>query len=178
VSQKVNAALKASYAALPFAVVALITAIALTLLVSWTTKRPRHRKSDSAGHNRLLVNFWLFGHLVFAVAMLATVYVRTIEQGTVLVATIGIPWTLTSCVPFAIIGKEVAQSRRAGTLTSLHNATTSAPQILAAVMCAILFLIGRSVGRCEDTVWSLWMAGCAAIVAMWKTSQLRTLLVR
>ena len=120
------------------------TAVFLAFLVSRTSMRPRYIQSDAPDHGTLLVTLWFFGHLLFAVAMLATIYVNTIAQGTVLIATLGISWTLTAWVPFAIIGKEVGRSRQAGTLTSLHNAAISAPQVLAAVMCALRFFIARS----------------------------------
>ena len=175
-SLRTDATRKASFAALAFAVVALTTAVFLAFLVSRTSMRPRHIQSHAPDHGTLLVTLWLFGHLLFVLAMLATIYANTVAQGTVLIATIGISWTLTAWVPFAIIGKEVRRSRQAGTLTSLHNAAISAPQVLAAIMCALLFFTARSMGRREDTVWAMWMAGCAAIMAAWKTWQLRTLL--
>ncbi|KAH8817196.1 hypothetical protein F5884DRAFT_748665 [Xylogone sp. PMI_703] len=166
---------RASFATLIFAFVALITAIMLYVLVSSkTTQLPFGIKI--ADHSTLLVTLWLFSHLLFVACMCVTIFTETIVEGTILISVIGISWTLTNMVPFAIIGKEVAKSSQAGTLTSLHNAAISSPQILAAVMCALLFLVAKHTGTRNDITWTMWMAGIAAMGAAWKTIRLRSLL--
>ncbi|RFU33028.1 hypothetical protein B7463_g3294, partial [Scytalidium lignicola] len=175
-SLNADAMKKASFATLLFSFVALITALLLSFLVSRKATRFRYVRIATGEDSTVLVTLWLFGHLLFAASMFTTIFVKTISQGTILVATIGISWTLTNLVPFAIIGKEVAQSPQAGMLTSLHNAAISSPQILAAVISALLFLVAKYMGRRDDIIWAMWMAGLAAIAAAWKTLQLRFLL--
>lgn len=52
---------------------------------------------------------WLLSHLIFAGLMALTFVVRNTFTATVLVAFIGIPWTLTNWAPFALIGSEISK---------------------------------------------------------------------
>lgn len=88
-------------------------------------------------------------------------------------ALIGIPRALSNSVPFAIVGREVTESRDAGTLTSLHNSAISAPQILAAGLCIVLFGAAKYIGVQEETVLAMVMASVAGLLAAWRTWQLR-----
>lgn len=166
---------QASIAALVFAVVALIAALFLSIVVCRTTIPWRFFNADDLERDTLLITLWLGGHILFAISMLFAGFMKTIGQGTTLIACIGISWALTNSVPFAILGKEVAQSSQAGTLTSLHNAAISSPQVLAALVCTLLFLAAQYVGRRDDVVAAMWIAGFAAGAAAWKTMKLRSI---
>ncbi|KAF1957392.1 hypothetical protein CC80DRAFT_43611 [Byssothecium circinans] len=52
---------------------------------------------------------WFISHIMFAVLMFLTFFVRTTLSGTILVALIGIPWALTNWAPFAIISSEISK---------------------------------------------------------------------
>ena len=52
---------------------------------------------------------WLLSHILFAVTMLCTFFVRSPVAGTVLVGIVGISWALTLWAPFALISAEISQ---------------------------------------------------------------------
>ncbi|KAF2638885.1 hypothetical protein P280DRAFT_64600 [Massarina eburnea CBS 473.64] len=52
---------------------------------------------------------WFISHIMFAVLMFLTFFVRTTFAGTILVALIGIPWALTNWAPFAILSSEISK---------------------------------------------------------------------
>lgn len=169
----VTATQRASLAAISFALVSLLSAVILALF-PFKSRALTTDRSSSSSTGTLLINSWLIGHALFVCAMLSTIFISTITQGTVAVAIIGLSWTLSSWVPFALVGDEIARSSgHAGTINSLHNAAISAPQILAAIMCALLFQLSKWIGRSDNTVWTLWLAGFATTVAGWKTFRLR-----
>ena len=126
----------------------------------------------------VLVDLWLVGHVLFSITMASTPFVTTTTQGIVVFALTGIPRAASTWVPFALVGREVAESRDAGTLTSLHNAAISASQILAAGVCIVLFMVAKYIGGQEETVWAMLLASVAGMLAAWKTWQLRAVLTK
>ena len=52
---------------------------------------------------------WLLSHVLFAVIMLCTFFIRSPVSGTVLVGIIGISWAVTLWAPFALISAEISQ---------------------------------------------------------------------
>lgn len=59
-------------------------------------------------HRRLscgitLRTLWTFGSGSFAILMCATFFVRTVTEATVVIALVGVPWSIASWVPFAMV---------------------------------------------------------------------------
>lgn len=54
-----------------------------------------------------LVSAWFGSHVMFAVAMFLTLFVRSVWFATVIVGACGVPWALMTWAPFAIIGEEI-----------------------------------------------------------------------
>ncbi|PVI07599.1 hypothetical protein DM02DRAFT_637851 [Periconia macrospinosa] len=52
---------------------------------------------------------WFFSHIMFALIMASTFLVRSVLAATILVALIGIPWSLTNWAPFALISSEISK---------------------------------------------------------------------
>lgn len=55
-----------------------------------------------------LARAWQFSHILYAIVMFLTFFVRTPTGGTVLVGITGISWALTLWVPFALISAEIS----------------------------------------------------------------------
>lgn len=112
---------------------------------------------------------WFLSHIVFAVLMALTFFVRSAWGATALVGAIGIPWCITNWAPFAIISSEISKRdaiRRgiikprdreaqliaegedegsgadsAGVVLGIHNVAIAAPQVIATLVSAVMFKI-------------------------------------
>jgi solute carrier family 45 protein 1/2/4 len=112
---------------------------------------------------------WMLSHLVFAGLMCLTFFVRSTLTATILVAFIGIPWTLTNWAPFALISSEISKREairrgllrpsnreasliaagedeageenadKAGVVLGIHNVAIAAPQVIATLASSLIF---------------------------------------
>jgi solute carrier family 45 protein 1/2/4 len=110
---------------------------------------------------------WFLSHIIFAVLMGLTFFVKTTMGATILVGAIGIPWCLTGWAPFSIIASEISKRdaiRRgiirptdreselvaqgedegagadsAGVVLGIHNVAIAAPQVIATFVSSIIF---------------------------------------
>lgn len=183
-----------SFASLLFAIVALVT----NLIVPYLVKSPPKNYNTVGGSPlrlsilRTILNrqrfsirqAWIFAHFISATAMFSTFLVTSQTGAIFLVACVGLSWALTLWAPFAIIGAEIAVRRRtlggedwerssadgAGAIIGLHNTAISAPQILAALVCSVIFSIVQATGSPGGTAWVLRAGGCATLVAAYLTS--------
>lgn len=57
-----------------------------------------------------LRRLWLMSHFLFAACMFSTLFISTPGAASVMAATVGIPWMITSWAPFAIIATELTRS--------------------------------------------------------------------
>lgn len=186
-----------SFASLLFAIVALVT----NLIVPFLVKSPP-KNYEIAGESPIRLSIsrtilnrqrfsirqaWIFAHIISATAMFSTFLVTSQTGAIVLVACVGLSWALTLWAPFAIIGAEIAVRRRtlgaedweqssadgAGAIMGLHNTAISAPQILAALVCSVIFSIVQATGSQGGTAWVLRAGGCATLVAAYLTSTMK-----
>lgn len=106
--------------------------------------------------------------------MLATFLTKSWISRAILVASVGISWSLTLWGPFAIIGYEVAasdselptgQKLQAGMIMSLNNIAISAPQLVAAIICSGIFRFAQWMGSADGMGWALRGGSYAAMVA-------------
>lgn len=186
-----------SFASLLFAIVALFA----NLTVPFLLKSPPKTYETIGGStlplsiSRIILNrrrfsirqAWIFAHIISATAMFTTFFVTSQTGAIILVACVGLSWALTLWAPFAIIGAEIAARRRtlgeegwerssadgAGAIMGLHNTAISAPQILAALMCSVIFSIVQATGSQGGTAWVLRAGGCATLVAAYLTSTMK-----
>ena len=142
---------------------------------------------------------WLLAHILFALCMFSTFFIRTTAAATVLVGVIGVTWALTVWAPFALISAEISKrdtARRArnagrsnddidaladghstdqaGVILGLHNVAIASPQIIATLVSSAIFKLAQkprgSAG--DDSVgWVLRFGGLAALVAAYMTSR-------
>ncbi|KAF2012721.1 hypothetical protein BU24DRAFT_257875 [Aaosphaeria arxii CBS 175.79] len=110
---------------------------------------------------------WFLSHIMFAVLMAATFFVRSTFTATVLVGLIGIPWGITNWAPFALISSEISKrdamkrglirpasrdaaliaageddaegADQAGVVLGIHNVAIAAPQVIATFVSSIIF---------------------------------------
>lgn len=54
-----------------------------------------------------LATAWFIGHLVFAIAMFLTVFIRSVMFATFVIGVCGVPWALMTWAPFAFVGEEI-----------------------------------------------------------------------
>ncbi|QIW99158.1 hypothetical protein AMS68_004676 [Peltaster fructicola] len=111
---------------------------------------------------------WLFSHILFCILTWATLFVRDTIGATVLVALIGIPWSMTNWAPYALIAAEISKrenirrglippppthdgellargedpsdgSDQAGVVLGIHNVAIAAPQVIATLVSSVIF---------------------------------------
>lgn len=140
---------------------------------------------------------WMLSHVMFAVCMWMTLFVRTPAAGTVIVGLIGVPWALTLWAPFALISAEISKrdalrrarqitrevvdeseenlDDQAGIILGLHNVSIAMPQVIATVGSSLLFkLLQKPRGTPgDDSVgWVLRAGGLAALMAAYMASRI------
>ncbi|KAN0064842.1 hypothetical protein ACQY0O_001899 [Thecaphora frezii] len=59
-----------------------------------------------------LRTFWTMASVLFAVLMMATFFVDTVEQATVLIALVGLPWSVATWAPFAMVSEFVREAEQ------------------------------------------------------------------
>jgi solute carrier family 45 protein 1/2/4 len=144
---------------------------------------------------------WLLSHIVFAICMAMTFVVSGTTSATILVAIIGIPWSLTQWAPFALISAEISKRdairrgiirapattegnlqaadedsavHQAGVVLGIHNVAISAPQVLATLISSVIFNAlakPRGVSGDNSVAWCMRFGGLCALVAAWLTSR-------
>lgn len=169
------AARDGSFASFLFATMALVNILALPALAR-------------AFKPLTLPLLWKCSHILFAVAMFSTYFAHTVQTGTVLVAIVGISWSITQWVPYAIIGQEVASINERyaedrwdeaapripalGAILGLHNSFIAAPQIVAGLACSVLFKLFEALEVEDSFGWVLRSAGICGLAAAWMSWKL------
>ncbi|KAF1812079.1 MFS general substrate transporter [Eremomyces bilateralis CBS 781.70] len=138
---------------------------------------------------------WLLSHFVYAALMWLTILARNVTFAKIIIGAVGIPWAVTMWAPFALIASEVSKRdaiRRglikppptvegnllasgedgavdqAGVILGIHNVAVSAPQVLATLICSLIFkLLQKPRGTPGDTsvAWALRFGGLCAVAA-------------
>ncbi|KAF2755928.1 hypothetical protein EJ05DRAFT_539773 [Pseudovirgaria hyperparasitica] len=168
-------------------------------------KSMAQRVHDLLSHLRIrsltIRRAWMFSHVLFAIAMWLTIFVRTVTAATVLIALIGIPWALTQWAPFALISAEVSKrdairrglirapptrdgqllahgeddtADQAGVVLGIHNVAISAPQVLATLISSGIFkALQKPRGSPDDhsVEWVLRFGGTCALLAAYLTTR-------
>ena len=183
-----------TFASFLFSIVAFATNLLLPLLLGVSTKAglPATKTPAKFGISQA----WTCAHIFFGLAMFATMLVTSQAAATFLVASVGLSWALTHWAPFAIIGNELGSELaarksfstcnrgfpademssidvevQAGAVMGLHNVAISAPQIIASLVCSLIFAVAKSLGSQDGTGWVLRAGGCAALCAAYLTSR-------
>ncbi|KAG6036922.1 hypothetical protein E4U41_005425 [Claviceps citrina] len=164
-----------------FSLVAVVAGILIPRVTayraSWTSGSKRNAAEEQA-----LRQTWAASQILFATAMLLTILVSSPWQAHVLMGLSGISWAVSIWAPHAIIGAHISASGRVGgaapkcevrpgIVVGLHNAAVSAPQIVSAACCGLLFWMLDGVS--EDVIgWALRVAALSTLAAAWLIGQL------
>lgn len=139
---------------------------------------------------------WLWSHIMFALLMAMTFFIRSTFTATILVAFIGIPWTLTNWAPFALIASEISKrdairrgllrpqsheaaliaagedeatnknSDQAGVVLGIHNVAIAAPQVIATLGSSIIFRMLQKPRGTPGDDSVAWVLRCGGICAL------------
>ena len=138
-----------------------------------------------------VVQLWRYSHGFFALLMFATFFASSQAAATAILALAGLSWAITLFAPFAIISSEISAQQalhneiaispnnstcsertnpahRTGAIMGLHNVAISAPQILAALFCSVIYGMARALSIGNGTAWVLRAGGVAALGAAWR----------
>ncbi|EPQ30430.1 uncharacterized protein PFL1_01956 [Pseudozyma flocculosa PF-1] len=61
-------------------------------------------------HGLTLRTLWTLASLLFAVLMVATFFVETVQQATLVIALVGVPWSVATWAPFAMVAEFVREA--------------------------------------------------------------------
>ena len=177
---------------------ALVT-LGVNLTLPMFLKQSRlHQSATRAAPPMTLFSFtlprlWMMSQILFATCMGCTFLARNYHSGIALCAIVGVSWAFTIWVPFALIGAEMSELRlrnmgavplmhkddddadsedQVGAIMGIHNMSIAAPQIIAALVCSILFKIFQAVCVEDGLAWILRAAGVAALSAAILTNRL------
>ena len=177
---------------------ALVT-LAVSLIFPLFLKQSRlHQSSTRAAPPMTLFGFtlprlWMMSQILFATCMGCTFLARNYHSGIALCAIVGVSWAFAIWVPFALIGAEMSELRlrstgavplinkdvddadsddQVGAIMGIHNMAIAAPQIIAALVCSILFKIFQATCVDDGLAWILRAAGLAALGAAIMTNRL------
>lgn len=101
-----------------------------------------------------------------------------------MVAVAGFSWGVTQWVPYAIIGEEVATHQindssvrggededwsliQSGRIMGIHNSAISVPQVIAAIVSSMIFIIAQALGRENGMAWIIGWSGLPGAIAAW-----------
>jgi solute carrier family 45 protein 1/2/4 len=120
--------------------------------------------------------------------MFSSFFIHSVSGSVLLVSVVGFSWSMTQWVPFGLISEEIAGLQlqksggisaeelnphiqdQAGAIMGVHNMAIASPQIVAALVCSVLFRLLEVSGVDDSLGWALRVAGLAALVAAWLSS--------
>ena len=147
---------------------------------------------------------WLLSQLLFSACTFSTFFISTPQAATVMTALIGITWSLTLWAPFALISAEISRrtekkrrrerqrltngsdeddeaeedeaTDQAGIILGIHNVAVSSPQVLATLICSIVFKVlqkPRNVPGDVSVGWTLRIGGVATLISAFITWRMK-----
>lgn len=147
---------------------------------------------------------WLLSQLLFSLCTFSTFFISTPQAATVMTALIGITWSLTLWAPFALISAEISrrderrrrrdrqrlmngpdeedgeaedeEEDKAGIILGIHNVAVSSPQVLATIVCSLVFKLlqkPRNVPGDVSVGWTLRLGGLATLVSAFITWRMK-----
>ncbi|TVY27464.1 General alpha-glucoside permease [Lachnellula hyalina] len=160
--------------------------------------------SPGVGERRILRGLtlpraWMISHIITALGLFGATIGNSFMASVSFISLLGISWTLTQWAPFALISAEIASSSdpilsdieecpsdqsgasktvdlrpRAGVTMAIHNVAIATPQMLSAVVTALIFWIcGQfGVGETDAMRWVLRVGILAACCAAWTARKL------
>lgn len=141
---------------------------------------------------------WLLAQLLFSACMFSTFFISTPVAASIMTSMVGISWSLTIWAPFALISGKIAERNearrrrhrqklmsgteddpeaseeedKAGIILGLHNVAVSAPQVVATMICSLVFkALQKERNEPGDTSvgWTLRFGGLVTLIAAFIT---------
>ncbi|KAI9280517.1 major facilitator superfamily domain-containing protein [Sporodiniella umbellata] len=136
-----------------------------------------------------LLNVYTLSHLTVAVALISTVYVRTVFAATVVLSVMGIPWAIVLWIPFSLVGEFVSaedlarqkalqtatsshqeelqhiEEFDAGMILGVHNMYVVFPQFAIAIVSSFIFVFTREDQFVSSVTPVLIFGGIMAFIA-------------
>ncbi|KAF2738050.1 hypothetical protein EJ04DRAFT_588853, partial [Polyplosphaeria fusca] len=129
---------------------------------------------------RDITNIWTASQILYAFALLSTLFITTWRPSLIFTFYVGISFSVTQFAPFVILGKECASTRnldgsrpRTGTIMALHNAAISSAQIISAGICAFVLMLSSKWGREDGVVFVISLGAIPALAAAWQSRRLQ-----
>lgn len=147
---------------------------------------------------------WLLSQLLFSACTFSTFFISTPVAATIMTALIGITWSLTLWAPFALISAEITRRHedkrrrerqrlmsgmdegedddeddatdQAGIILGIHNVAVSSPQVMATLVCSLVFKLlqkPRNVPGDVSVGWTLRIGGVATLVSAFLTWRMK-----
>ncbi|KUJ15246.1 MFS general substrate transporter [Mollisia scopiformis] len=190
-----TAARTGSFGMLMFAIISLISGIAIPLLIHATDRTQHHPREPRLMSTILDTIFtwtsstrrlWMLSQILYATCMLVTLVVSSLVGTFILVGLAGISWAVTIWAPFAIINTAILSDaddeneetggdnyeRGMGTIIGLHNVAIAVPQIVSALVCGFVFWVSERLGFEDGVGWVLRIGGISALAAAFLTTRL------
>ncbi|ANB13637.1 Sucrose transport protein SUC5 [Sugiyamaella lignohabitans] len=137
-----------------------------------------------------VAKMWTASHILFAITMFSTFWVKTTSQATALVGVLGVCWAVAHWAPFTIISEEISRVKEkkaraqvlgtendghkyhnyeheAGIVLGVHNVFVAAPQMISSLMSSILFLFFDADGSGDSIGWVFRFGGVFTLVAIY-----------
>lgn len=110
----------------------------------------RHKRGCGSADVLTLPRLWCLSQAIFLLAMLGSLIISTTAGATVLIGIMGISWSCTTWIPYALVGNVVSEAdldkdldsadeSRHGLAVGLHSVSMAAPQLIAAMLCTLTF---------------------------------------
>lgn len=147
-----------------------------SMLLPWLFKdNERSKMSEIKSSNYItLSNIWMISQALFGAGMICTLWVSSVMGATFLIGILGLSWCCTAWIPFTLVSTKVSQESRnalrphsPGLVMSLHNVSIAAPQILASLISALVFLASRDGDN--QAKYVLAVGGMFGLGAAWMT---------
>ncbi|KAK9480071.1 major facilitator superfamily domain-containing protein [Lipomyces japonicus] len=184
----------ASHALLYYSIVSLCANLILPVVIapSHVEDGGMHKQSATTRFTikwLTLPRAWTLSHLWFAASMtVATMFIRTGTQATVMVATLGIPWAHALWAPFALIAEDLGrmhvhgESRyesEVGIVMGVHNVYVSLPQVLSSIASSVLFKLmakprSQQAGTDNSILWIFRLSGMVALAAAYASTKVKS----
>ncbi|KAH7418524.1 hypothetical protein BKA64DRAFT_564822 [Cadophora sp. MPI-SDFR-AT-0126] len=178
-----------SFAIFLFSLVSLVVTFALHLLTFQSLSLVDSQNSSVLPTilGISLARVWGLSHALLAVCCFLTFFVWTTPFATGLLAITGICWAINSWIPILILKSEITQNAedsacdnsdgrvqhsRSESLLDWHHLAISMPQILSALVCAILFKLFDVVDVRNGEAWIFRLSGIASCFALYLTKRL------
>ncbi|CAK5284525.1 unnamed protein product, partial [Mycena citricolor] len=96
-----------------------------------------------------LARLWQWSHAFFAVCMLGTFFITSMDGAILLISLSGISYAVSMWAPFALLGEAILDdesgdaelSAKAGVILGIHNLFIVVPQFLVSLLCAAIFAV-------------------------------------